>query len=61
MSHNTKRANLEFRVTFTETNLLYMLGDIVLDQEKIARCREQLADAKAQLAALPKEEPPYVK
>jgi hypothetical protein len=44
-----KIANAEFRVTFTETNLRYLLGDENPDQDKIARCRAQLAEAKEEL------------
>jgi ferrochelatase len=34
--HNTPKSNLEFQITFTETNLRYLLGETVSDAEKIA-------------------------
>ncbi len=54
MSHNTPLRNAEFRVTFVETNLRYVLGDIPLDPDKVARVRAQLEEAKKELELVKK-------
>jgi hypothetical protein len=53
-TENYKRAieNAEFRVTFTETNLRYLLGDANPKEDAIAKSRKQLEDAKAKLEFL---------
>ena len=50
--HNTQKSNLEFQITFTETNLRYLVGETVPDQEKIDKTRELISQLKAKLRSL---------
>ena len=50
--HNTPKRNLEFQITFTETNLRYLLGETVPDQEKIRKARELISRLKIELAKM---------
>lgn len=50
--HNTPLANAEFRVTFTETNLRWVLGEVPQNPDKIAKVKAQLDEAKAHLSFL---------
>ena len=47
--HNSPRKNLEFQITFTETNLRYLLGATPLDEDKIAKNRAALAECQGNL------------
>jgi hypothetical protein len=49
---NTPKSNLEFQITFTETNLRYLLGETVPDQEKISKTRETISRLKIELAKM---------
>jgi hypothetical protein len=49
---NTPESNLEFQITFTETNLRYLLGETVPDQEKISKTRETISRLKIELAKM---------
>lgn len=56
--HNTPLQNAEFAVVWCENNLLWFLSEEPRDPEKIAKCRQQIeeakqavADAKAEIAA----------
>ena len=50
--HNTPKSNLEFQITFTETNLRYLLGETVPDAEKIRKARETILTLQAKLRSL---------
>jgi hypothetical protein len=50
--HNTPIENAAFRVTFTETNLLYLLGAETPNKAAIARCKKQLKEARQNLKQL---------
>jgi hypothetical protein len=50
--HNTIKANLEFQITFTETNLRYALGDIPQDNQLIEFLKLNIEAAKLQLHLL---------
>ena len=50
--HNTPLANAEFRVTFVETNLRWVLGEVPQNPDKIAKVKAQLEDAKNQVNLL---------
>lgn len=50
--HNTPKSNLEFQITFTETNLRYLLGENVPDTEKIRQARESISTLKNELAKM---------
>jgi hypothetical protein len=46
--------NAAFRVTFTETNLRYLLGAETPDKAAVARCKKQLKEAQQNLKQLEK-------
>ena len=50
--HNTPKRNLEFQITWTESNLIWLLGETVPDQEKIDKTRETISQLKAKLRSL---------
>jgi hypothetical protein len=50
--HDTPIENAAFRVTFTETNLLYLLGAETPNKAAIARCKKQLKEARQNLKQL---------
>lgn len=50
--HNTERANIEFQITFTESNLWYLRGDTNPNLKLIQQHEKTLADLKAKLAKL---------
>ncbi len=50
--HNTQKSNLEFQITFTETNLRYLVGETVPDEKKINMARETISQLKAKLRSL---------
>ena len=54
--HNTPRANLEFQITFTETNLRWFLGSSPPDLERIAACKKKIEELKKDLAELLKKD-----
>jgi hypothetical protein len=47
--HNTPKANLEFQITFTETNLRWELGSDLPDKKRIADCKKKIKSLKKQL------------
>ena len=49
---NTPKSNLEFQITWTESNLIWLLGETVPDQEKISKTRELISQLKAKLRSL---------
>ena len=49
---NTPKSNLEFQITFTETNLRYLVGETVPDEKKINMTRETISQLKAKLRSL---------
>ena len=49
---NTPKSNLEFQITWTESNLIWLLGETVPDQEKIDKTRELISQLKAKLRSL---------
>lgn len=48
--HNTPKENLEFSITFAETNLRYLLGDDTPDKDAIEKIRLYIAARKEELA-----------
>jgi 5-bromo-4-chloroindolyl phosphate hydrolysis protein len=46
--------NAAFRVTFTETNLRYLLDAETPDKAAVARCKKQLNEARQNLKQLKK-------
>ena len=48
-----KEKNLRFKIAFTETNILWCLGDEPRDEKKIDWLRSEVEKAKAELATLP--------
>ena len=50
--HNTPKSNLEFQITWTESNLIWLLGETVPDQEKISKTRETISRLKIELAKM---------
>ena len=49
---NTPKRNLEFQITWTESNLIWLLGESVPDQEKISKTRELISRLKIELAKM---------
>ena len=45
-------ANLEFKITFSETNIRHLLGDEVVNQELIEWHRSEIQKDKRELARL---------
>jgi len=52
MSHNTPKANAEFRAQWDETNLRYLLGDSLRDEAAIERAKTRLEESKKALEAI---------
>jgi hypothetical protein len=50
--HNSTQANLEFQITFTETNLRYLYGAEPLNVELIQKHEKTMAELKEKLARL---------
>jgi hypothetical protein len=50
--HNTPKRNLEFQITWTESNLIWLLGETMPNQEKIDKTRETISRLKAKLRSL---------
>jgi hypothetical protein len=50
--HNSPQANLEFQITFTETNLRWLLGESVPDVKKIQSTRDKLTELRTALAKM---------
>lgn len=50
--HNTPKANLEFQITFTETNLRWELDSSLPDQPKIEALKKKIESLKKELSAL---------
>jgi uncharacterized coiled-coil protein SlyX len=50
--HNTPKSNLEFQIAFTETNLRYLIGETVPDEQKINKARETISQLNAKLRSL---------
>jgi hypothetical protein len=51
--NNTPKANLEFQITFTETNLRWELGSSPPDQTRIKAIKKKISELKKELALLP--------
>ena len=49
--HNSPRANLEFQITFTESNLRWELDSLPPDAAKILACQKKIQELKEKLAA----------
>lgn len=45
--HNTPEANLAFQITWTETNLRYLLGEEPRQESLIAAVKAKIAELKA--------------
>jgi hypothetical protein len=58
--HNSERANLEFRITWDETNLWYLAGepDSECRQRKIAAGLQSIEQARARLLELEQQRGP---
>jgi hypothetical protein len=54
--HNTRVDNLRFKITFSETNLRYLLGADVINQELVDFHRDAIAKARAELDAMEESE-----
>lgn len=50
--HNSPKKNLEFEITFTETNLFYFLGETPVNEEKIKQIRAKISELKEKLKTL---------
>ncbi len=50
--HNTPKSNLEFQITWTESNLIWLLGETVPDAKKIRKAREIISTLKNELAKM---------
>lgn len=50
--HNTPKENLEFSITFAETNLRYLLADDTPDKAAIEKIRLHIAARKEELLKL---------
>jgi len=50
--HNTESDNLRFKITFTETNIRYLLGETPVNTALIESHRQSIAEAKQRLAML---------
>lgn len=50
--HNTPKRNLEFQITWTESNLIWLLGETMPNQEKIDKTRETISRLKIKLAKM---------
>ena len=50
--HNTPKRNLEFQITWTESNLIWLLGETMPNQEKIDKTRETISRLKIELAKM---------
>ena len=48
--------NLRFKIAFTKTNIRWLLGAKVIDEDLIARHRASITSAEAELAKVP---PPF--
>lgn len=53
--HNTPLRNAEFQVTFTETNLRFLLTDNPQDPIRIERCKAQLEEANQLVETIKRE------
>lgn len=53
--HNTPKANLEFQITWTEGNLLWLQGEPVPDQEKVEGTKKVIGLLKTKLASMKEE------
>ena len=54
MKHNTDLQNAEFELTWSETNLRYLLGDENPNLEKIAAVKKIIAQVKENIQNLKK-------
>lgn len=52
--HNTPLQNAEFALTFTETNLRWLLGEEPPNEAKIATCKAQIEARKLEIEQLRK-------
>lgn len=50
--HNTERDNIEFQITFTESNVRYLRGDTNPKWELIRQHEKTVVDLKVKLAKL---------
>jgi hypothetical protein len=48
--------NLRFKIAFTETNIRWLAGAKVINEDLIARHKASIAEAEAELAKIP---PPF--
>lgn len=51
--HNTKKQNLEFNLTFCETNLLFLLGAKEINKKAVRFMRKEIKRIKKELDNLP--------
>ena len=51
--HNSPEKNLRFKITFTETNIRYLLGETPRNDALIAQHRASIEDDKAKLRLIP--------
>lgn len=58
--HNTPLQNAEFALTFTETNLHWLLGAEPQDNEAIERCKAQITERKKEVITLTGSVPPWM-
>lgn len=49
LMHNTPQQNLEFRLSFCENNLRYLLGDEIPDQKKIQYMKKEIKRIEKEL------------
>ena len=54
----TRKQNLEFKITFTETNILWLLGANPFDQEAVEYMRSEIQKAKAEIRNIDKRGEP---
>lgn len=50
--HNDRKTNLEFKITFSETNIRYLLGEQVVNEKLIDFHRGEIGKAKKELDSL---------
>lgn len=54
-SIQNKIKNLEFKITFSEVNLRYILGDNPINEELVGKTKVWINEAKAELLGIIKE------
>lgn len=48
----SEKENLEFKITFTETNIRWLLGETPINNELIAKHRKTIAEDKEKLDSI---------